>query len=84
MNSYKARERLCPYLFKLQEEVEEMVLERLLLRQKMRSFQVLFRRGWLFRFFKNELEFRKDLYPPFLKLARVVLSSANGLKIKRN
>ena len=33
-------------------------------------------------FLKSELEFRKDLYPPFVKLARVVLSSTNGLKIK--
>ena len=33
-------------------------------------------------FLKNELEFKKDLYPPFVKLARVILSSTNGLKIK--
>ena len=33
-------------------------------------------------FLQSELEFRKDLYPPFVKLARVIFSSTNGLKIK--
>ena len=28
------------------------------------------------------MEFRKELYPPFLKMAKITFSHANGLKIK--
>ena len=28
------------------------------------------------------MEFRKDFYPPFLKLAKITFSHSNGLKIK--
>lgn len=33
-------------------------------------------------FLKGELEFRQELYPPYLKLARVIFAHANGLKVK--
>ena len=33
-------------------------------------------------FLESELQFREELYPPFLKMAKVTFSHANGLKIK--
>ncbi|MBN2783058.1 MAG: primosomal protein N' [Campylobacterales bacterium] len=34
------------------------------------------------KFLKDEIEFRKELYPPFKKLCRVLFSDKNGLKAK--
>ncbi len=33
-------------------------------------------------FLESELEFREGLYPPYLKMAKVVFSHTNGLKVK--
>ena len=83
MNSYKAREKALSLLIQIAGRSGRNGFGEVIIETKNEEFfkYYLEEAGYL-DFLKNELEFRKDLYPPFLKLARVVLSSANGLKIK--
>ena len=83
MNSYKAREKALSLLIQIAGRSGRNGFGEVIIETKNEEFfkYYLEEAGYL-DFLKNELEFRKDLYPPFVKLARVVLSSANGLKIK--
>lgn len=83
MNSYKAREKALSLLIQIAGRSGRNGFGEVIIETKNEEFfkYYLEEAGYL-DFLKNELEFRKDLYPPFVKLVRVVLSSANGLKIK--
>lgn len=83
MNSYKAREKALSLLIQIAGRSGRNGFGEVLIETKNEDFfkHYLEESNYL-EFLQSELEFRKDLYPPFVKLARVVLSSTNGLKIK--
>ena len=83
MNSYKAREKALSLLIQIagrsgRNGFGEVVIET----KNEEFFKHYLEEASYLDFLKDELEFRKDLYPPFVKLARVILSSTNGLKVK--
>ena len=83
MSSYKARENALSLLLQIsgrsgRNGFGEVVIEK----KNEEFFKYYLEESNYKEFLNSELEFRKDLYPPFVKLARVVLSSTNGLKIK--
>jgi len=83
MNSYKAREKALSLLIQIAGRSGRNGFGEVIIETKNEDFfKYYLEEASYLDFLKDELEFRKDLYPPFLKLARVVLSSANGLKIK--
>ena len=83
MNSYKAREKALSLLIQIAGRSGRNGCGEVIIETKNEDFfKYYLEEASYLDFLKNELEFRKDLYPPFLKLARVVLSSTNGLKIK--
>lgn len=83
MNSYKAREKALSLLIQIAGRSGRNGFGEVIIETKNEDFfKYYLEEASYLDFLKNELEFRKDLYPPFLKLARVVLSSTNGLKIK--
>lgn len=83
MNSYKARENALSLLLQISGRSGRNGFGEVVIETKNKEFFKYYLEESNYKeFLKSELEFRKDLYPPFVKLARVVLSSTNGLKIK--
>ena len=83
MNSYKARENALSLLLQISGRSGRNGFGEVVIETKNEEFFKYYLEESNYKeFLKSELEFRKDLYPPFVKLARVVLSSTNGLKIK--
>ena len=83
MNSYKARERALSLLIQIagrsgrkgEGEVIVQTQNEELLDYYMNECDYQ-------EFLESELEFREGLYPPYLKMAKVVFSHTNGLKVK--
>ena len=83
MSSYKARENALSLLLQMSGRSGRNGFGEVVIETKNEEFFKYYLEESNYKeFLKSELEFRKDLYPPFVKLARVVLSSTNGLKIK--
>ena len=83
MSSYKARENALSLLLQISGRSGRNGFGEVVIETKNEEFFKYYLEESTYKeFLKSELEFRKDLYPPFVKLARVVLSSTNGLKIK--
>ena len=83
MSSYKARENALSLLLQISGRSGRNGFGEVVIETKNEEFFKYYLEASNYKEFLNsELEFRKDLYPPFVKLARVVLSSTNGLKIK--
>ena len=83
MSSYKARENALSLLLQISGRSGRNGFGEVVIETKNEEFFKYYLEESKYKEFLNsELEFRKDLYPPFVKLARVVLSSTNGLKIK--
>ena len=83
MSSYKARENALSLLLQMSGRSGRNGFGEVVIETKNEEFFKYYLEESNYKEFLNsELEFRKDLYPPFVKLARVVLSSTNGLKIK--
>ena len=83
MNSYKAREKALSLLIQIAGRSGRNGFGEVVVETKNEDFfKYYLEEASYLDFLKDELEFRKDLYPPFVKLARVVLSSTNGLKMK--
>ncbi|PRM93792.1 primosomal protein N' [Aliarcobacter cryaerophilus] len=83
MSSYKARENALSLLLQISGRSGRNGFGEVVIETKNEEFFKYYLEESNYKEFLNsELEFRKDLYPPFVKLARVVLSSTNGLKIK--
>lgn len=83
MSSYKARENAFSLLLQISGRSGRNGFGEVVIETKNEEFFKYYLEESNYKEFLNsELEFRKDLYPPFVKLARVVLSSTNGLKIK--
>ena len=83
MSSYKARENALSLLLQISGRSGRNGFGEVVIETKNEEFFKYYLEESNYKeFLKSELEFRKDLYPPFVKLARVVLSSTKGLKIK--
>ncbi|MFY9085229.1 primosomal protein N' [Aliarcobacter cryaerophilus] len=83
MSSYKARENALSLLLQISGRSGRNGFGEVVIETKNEEFFKYYLEESNYKeFLKSELEFRKDLYPPFVKLARVVLSSTNGLKVK--
>src|SRR5574344_141954 len=83
MSSYKARENALSLLLQISGRSGRNGFGEVVIETKNEEFFKYYLEESNYKeFLKDELEFRKDLYPPFVKLARVILSSTNGLKVK--
>lgn len=83
MSSYKARENALSLLFQISGRSGRNGFGEVVIETKNEDFFRYYLEESNYKeFLKSELEFRKDLYPPFVKLSRVILSSTNGLKVK--
>ena len=83
MNSYKAREKALSLLIQIAGRSGRSGEGEVIIQTKNQEFfnHYLNESNYL-EFLQSELEFRKDFYPPFLKLAKVIFASSNGLKVK--
>jgi primosomal protein N' (replication factor Y) len=83
MNSYKARERALSLLIQIsgrsgRKGEGEVIIQT----QNEEFFKYYLIESDYKEFLEGELQFREELYPPYLKLARVIFAHANGLKVK--
>ncbi|MCP4969915.1 MAG: primosomal protein N' [Arcobacter sp.] len=83
MNSYKARERALSLLIQIagrsgRKGEGEVIVQT----QNEDFFNYYLQESDYEEFLETELEFREDLYPPYLKMAKVIFAHTNGLKVK--
>jgi len=83
MNSYKARERALSLLIQIagrsgRKGEGEVIVQT----QNEEFFDYYLKQSDYQEFLEEELEFREELYPPYLKMAKVIFSHTNGLKVK--
>lgn len=83
MNSYKARERALSLLIQIagrsgRKGEGEVIVQT----QNEDFFDYYLNDEDYEEFLTSELEFREDLYPPYYKMAKIIFSHANGLKVK--
>lgn len=81
MNSYKAREKALSLLTQIagrsgRSGFGEVIVET----KNIDFFQYYIEESNYLEFLNSEMEFRKDLYPPFVKLARVIYSNKDAKK----
>ncbi|MBL3519018.1 primosomal protein N' [Arcobacter lanthieri] len=83
MNSYKAREKALSLLIQISGRSGRSGFGEVIIETKNEDFfKYYLEESNYLEFLQSEMEFRKDLYPPFVKLARIVFSNKNGLKVK--
>ncbi|MDD3055397.1 MAG: primosomal protein N' [Aliarcobacter sp.] len=83
MNSYKAREKALSLLIQISGRSGRKGEGEVIIQTKNEGFFNHYLNESNYKeFLESELEFRKELYPPFLKMAKITFSHANGLKIK--
>ena len=83
MNSYKSRERALSLLIQIagrsgRKGEGEVVVQT----QNQEFFDYYINSSDYEDFLKGELEFRQGLYPPYLKMAKIIFAHSNGLKVK--
>lgn len=83
MNSYKARERALSLLIQIagrsgRKGQGEVVVQT----QNQDIFEYYMMEKDYKEFLEEELEFREGIYPPYVKMAKVVFAHTNGLKVK--
>ncbi|RXJ68200.1 primosomal protein N' [Halarcobacter ebronensis] len=83
MNSYKSRERALSLLIQIagrsgRKGEGEVIVQT----QNEEFFDYYINSSDYEEFLKSELEFREGLYPPYLKMAKIIFAHANGLKVK--
>ncbi|QKF81662.1 primosomal protein N' [Halarcobacter ebronensis] len=83
MNSYKSRERALSLLIQIagrsgRKGEGEVIVQT----QNEEFFDYYINNSDYEEFLKSELEFREGLYPPYLKMAKIIFAHANGLKVK--
>lgn len=83
MNSYKSRERALSLLIQIagrsgRKGEGEVVVKT----QNEDFFDYYLQQSDYEDFLNSELEFREGLYPPYLKMAKIIFSHTNGLKVK--
>jgi primosomal protein N' (replication factor Y) len=83
MNSYKARERALSLLIQIAGRSGRKGEGEVIIQTKNKDFFDFYMRECDYQeFLEGELEFREGLYPPYLKMAKVIFSHSNGLKVK--
>lgn len=83
MNSYKAREKALSLLIQISGRSGRKGEGEVIIQTKNEEFFNHYLNDSNYKeFLESELEFRQELYPPFLKMAKITFSHANGLKIK--
>lgn len=83
MNSYKARERALSLLIQIAGRSGRKGEGEVIVQTKNEDFFSFYLNECDYEEFLNsELEFREGLYPPFLKMAKVLFAHQNGLKVK--
>ncbi len=83
MNSYKARERALSLLIQIagrsgRKGDGEVIVQT----QNQDFFDFYLKQCDYEEFLQSELEFREGLYPPYVKMAKIVFAHKNGLKVK--
>ena len=83
MNSYKSREKALSLIIQIAGRSGRKGQGEVIVQTKNQEFfeHYLLNSNYQ-EFLKEELEFRKDFYPPFMKLAKVTFAHTNGLKVK--
>lgn len=83
MNSYKSREKALSLLIQISGRSGRSGEGEVVIQTKNREFFNHYLNDSNYQeFLESELEFRQELYPPFLKMAKITFSHTNGLKIK--
>lgn len=83
MNSYKARERALSLLIQISGRSGRKGEGEVIIQTKNEEFfNYYLNESNYEEFLETELEFREDLYPPYLKMAKVIFAHTNGLKVK--
>ena len=83
MNSYKSREKALSLLIQISGRSGRSGEGEVIIQTKNEDFFNHYLNESNYQeFLESELEFRQELYPPFLKMAKVTFSHANGIKIK--
>ncbi|AXX89619.1 primosomal protein N' [Arcobacter suis] len=83
MNSYKSREKALSLLIQISGRSGRSGEGEVIIQTKNEEFFNHYLNESNYKeFLESELEFRKELYPPFLKMAKVTFSHTNGFKIK--
>lgn len=84
MNSYKARERALSLLIQISGRSGRKGDGEVIIQTKNEEFFNYYLNESNYQdFLETELEFREDLYPPYLKMAKIVFAHANGIKVKQ-
>ncbi|RXJ88133.1 primosomal protein N' [Arcobacter sp. CECT 8985] len=83
MNSYKAREKALSLLIQIAGRSGRKGEGEVIVQTKNQDFfEYYFQEADYKDFLDEELEFREDLYPPYVKMARIIFAHTNGLKVK--
>jgi len=83
MNSYKARENALSLLIQISGRSGRSGFGEVIIETKNEDFfKYYLEKSNYLEFLQSELSFREALYPPFVKLARVIFANKNGLKVK--
>jgi len=83
MNSYKSRERALSLLIQISGRSGRKGEGEVIIQTKNEGFfDYYLNESNYEEFLETELEFREGLYPPYLKMAKVIFAHTNGLKVK--
>ncbi len=83
MNSYKSRERALSLLIQISGRSGRKGEGEVIIQTKNEEFfDYYLNESNYEEFLETELEFREGLYPPYLKMAKVIFAHTNGLKVK--
>ena len=82
MNSFKARERALSLLIQIAGRSGRKGYGEVLVQTQNQEFFEYYLNDYE-HFLKEELEFRQELYPPYVKMAKVIFAHTNGLKAKQ-
>ncbi|WP_321315020.1 primosomal protein N' [Halarcobacter sp.] len=83
MNSYKSRERALSLLIQIAGRSGRKGEGEVIVQTQNQDFFEFYMNDCDYEeFLSSELEFREELYPPFLKMAKVLFAHSNGLKVK--
>lgn len=84
MNSYKARERALSLLIQIAGRSGRKGFGEVIIQTKNEDFfDYYLSTSDYGDFLKDELEFREDLYPPYLRMSKIVFAHQNGYKVKQ-
>ena len=83
MNSYKSREKALSLLIQIAGRSGRKGDGEVIIQTKNQEFFDYYLKESNYKeFLESELEFRQDLYPPYVKMAKVIFASKNGLRAK--